>query len=126
MSAATVVLPPPAPRPDEPACWDLVLARLSAVPEPIDDRLRADIKMRDAFGVAKYGQRLKTNDGRNPLIDAYQENLDLVCYLAKDNAETEHRCGRFSEEHYRTETTLTLAIQLLRRMCIDLERRGIR
>jgi uncharacterized Zn ribbon protein len=40
-----------------------------------------DLKVRAAFGFKKYGTELKTNNGRNALVDAYQEALDLCCYL---------------------------------------------
>jgi hypothetical protein len=61
--------PEPAPLPSTaPAAWDLVLA---------------DIAERDKMGTAKYGQRLTPGDGRDSLIDAYQEALDLVVYLRK-------------------------------------------
>ena len=40
-----------------------------------------DIAARIAMGTAKYGTPLKTNNGRNALVDAYQEALDLCFYL---------------------------------------------
>ena len=49
-----------------PAIWDLVLK---------------DIKDRDDYGLKKYGTRLRPFNGRDALIDAYQEVLDLVVYL---------------------------------------------
>jgi len=42
-----------------------------------------DIEKRAEFGRKKYGQELMTNDGRDTLIDAYQEALDLTMYLKK-------------------------------------------
>ena len=59
--------PPPLPS-DAPATWDLVMA---------------DIAERDRMGTKKYGQRLTPGDGRDSLVDAYQEALDLVVYLRK-------------------------------------------
>lgn len=53
---------------DGPAIWDLVMA---------------DMAERDAMGTRKYGQRLVAFDGRDPLVDAYQEALDLAVYLRK-------------------------------------------
>lgn len=50
----------------EPFVWDLVLQ---------------DMAERDKIGSERYGTRLQPNNGRNPLIDAYQEALDLVVYL---------------------------------------------
>jgi hypothetical protein len=43
----------------------------------------ADIRERDAFGVKKYGQRLTPGDGRDGLVDIYQELLDAVVYIRK-------------------------------------------
>jgi len=57
--------PPPIPN-DKPAVWDLVVA---------------DMKDRDVTGAAKYGTRLQPFNGRDSLVDAYQEALDLVVYL---------------------------------------------
>lgn len=59
---------PPPVHNDNPAVWDLV---------------KADIAERDLIGAAKYGVRLQPNNGRDSLIDAYQEALDLVVYLRK-------------------------------------------
>jgi hypothetical protein len=41
----------------------------------------ADIEARVAKGEQTYGQRLQTNNGRDAMIDAYQEALDLAIYL---------------------------------------------
>jgi hypothetical protein len=41
----------------------------------------ADLQARDAFGVKKYGTTLQTRNGRDPLMDAYQESLDQAMYL---------------------------------------------
>lgn len=42
-----------------------------------------DMGSRDDFGRKKYGQPLVHNDGRDTLVDAYQEALDLCVYLRK-------------------------------------------
>lgn len=49
-----------------PFIWDLVVQ---------------DMLARDKFGMDKYNMRLQANNGRDPLIDAYQEALDLAVYL---------------------------------------------
>lgn len=41
----------------------------------------ADLLERAAMGQAKYGTPLQVDNGRNHLVDAYQELLDLLCYL---------------------------------------------
>lgn len=57
----------PMPTPsDSPAMWDLVIQ---------------DASDRDIVGQRRYGTRLRANNGRDALIDAYQEALDLVVYL---------------------------------------------
>lgn len=45
------------------------------------DVVVADIRERAEAGKQKYGTYLETNNGRDPLWDAYQEAVDLVMYL---------------------------------------------
>ncbi len=40
-----------------------------------------DMRARGAAGEARYGTRLRAHNGRDPLVDAYQEAIDLVLYL---------------------------------------------
>lgn len=47
----------------------------------IHDLVMQDIADRGAFGVSKYGTPLQAHNGRDALIDAYQEALDLAAYL---------------------------------------------
>lgn len=62
-----LITPQPSPTPSAgPNCWDLVIA---------------DMRERDQFGRAKYGTPLQPFNGRDPLVDAYQEVLDLAVYL---------------------------------------------
>jgi len=57
----------PAPTANEkPAVWDLV---------------KQDMTARDQEGRRKYGVPLQPHNGRDNLVDAYQEALDLVVYL---------------------------------------------
>jgi hypothetical protein len=56
----------PAPTPnDKPAVWDLVLADMAA---------------RHAEGCRKYGTPLQPHNGRDVLVDLYQELLDACVY----------------------------------------------
>lgn len=64
---------PPPERGLAKATWDLVIA---------------DMKERDLIGATKYGVRHQTDNGRDHLVDAYQEALDLCVYL---RAEIERR-----------------------------------
>lgn len=50
----------------------------------VADMVIADMKARKEFGIAKYGVFLKSNNGRNNLIDSYQEILDLCVYLRSE------------------------------------------
>jgi hypothetical protein len=40
-----------------------------------------DLMKRDKVGTKKYGTTLQANNGRDCLMDAYQEALDMVMYL---------------------------------------------
>lgn len=58
--------PEPPPKPNgKPAVWNLVMA---------------DMYQRDALGRAKYGTPLQPHNGRDALVDLYQELLDAVVY----------------------------------------------
>lgn len=49
--------------------------------KPIHEIVADDLLERLAFGKAKYGQPLQAFNGRNALLDAYEEALDLAVYL---------------------------------------------
>lgn len=57
--------PPPVPN-DRPAIVDLVIA---------------DMVERKRIGIERYGTPLQAHNGRDALVDAYQEALDLTMYL---------------------------------------------
>jgi hypothetical protein len=65
-AAWSAAQPEPPPKPGDGRVLDLVLADLTA---------RAEV------GRAKYGTYLQANNGRDALMDAYQEALDLAMYL---------------------------------------------
>jgi hypothetical protein len=44
-----------------------------------------EILARRSAGIEKYGIELTSHNGRRPLIDAYQEVLDLIVYLAQSD-----------------------------------------
>lgn len=59
--------------------------------EPIQDMVVRDIEARKALGKQRYGTALQAFNGRDALRDAYEEALDLACYLRqaieeRDNA----------------------------------------
>jgi hypothetical protein len=49
--------------------------------ESIFDLVKRDLEERESVGKARYGTTLKANNGRDALLDAYAEALDLVVYL---------------------------------------------
>jgi hypothetical protein len=69
--------PPPTPNATR-AIWDLVIA---------------DMRERDAIGRARYGTPLQAGNGRDALVDAYQEALDLVAYLRQAIEERDPKAG---------------------------------
>lgn len=60
---------PPPTATTGPAIWMLVVC---------------DMLDRHEAGVAKYGTPLQADNGRDPLVDAYQEALDLAVYLRQE------------------------------------------
>lgn len=51
------------------------------------DAVLDDIRERKAMGLAKYGTTLQAHNGRDALVDAYQEALDLCAYLTQKRME---------------------------------------
>lgn len=47
----------------------------------IQSRVRDDIAKRERLGKRRYGTALYPHNGRDALLDAYEEALDLACYL---------------------------------------------
>jgi predicted HAD superfamily Cof-like phosphohydrolase len=62
----------------------LVLEQAAPVPnerKPVWELVQADMAARDLVGRERYGTPLQAFNGRDPLVDAYQEALDQVVYL---------------------------------------------
>lgn len=70
--------PPPVARRDRPGIWELVIE---------------DMRDRDAVGRERYGTPLQAGNGRNALVDAYQEALDLAVYLRQEIEERKQADG---------------------------------
>jgi hypothetical protein len=70
--------PPPNPNRSRPV-WELVIE---------------DMHERDRLGRQRYGTPLQAGNGRDALVDAYQEALDLAVYLRQAIAERDAEAGR--------------------------------
>lgn len=84
MSDNPLVQEQPRPTPnDHPACWDLVIedARALHHDQAAVEATVKDMQDRDQVGLERYGTRLQPYNGRDSLVDAYQEALDLCVYL---------------------------------------------
>lgn len=49
--------------------------------ESVQELVRRDLVEREKVGIARYGMALRPHNGRDALRDAYEEALDLACYL---------------------------------------------
>ena len=53
----------------------------------VQSMVMADISARREVGIGRYGTALQPHNGRDALRDAYEETLDLACYLRQVIAE---------------------------------------
>lgn len=53
----------------------------------VQSMVRADLDAREQVGISRYGTALQPHNGRDALRDAYEEALDLACYLRQAIAE---------------------------------------
>lgn len=79
---------PPPSEGSGPPIVELVVAdvdkyRLSKIAAELAD----DLRVRAEVGRKKYGTLLMAYNGRDPIVDAYQEALDLVMYLRQAREE---------------------------------------
>lgn len=52
--------------------------------------VRRDLEARETIGIQRYGTALQPHNGRDALRDAYEEALDLACYLRQAIEERDH------------------------------------
>jgi hypothetical protein len=83
-----LIQPQPAPRnTDSPVVWPLIISDMERgvlidpdLPPHVRQRVIDAGRARDAFGREKYGTPLQVENGREPIVDAVQEALDLMAY----------------------------------------------
>lgn len=66
--------------------WELVIEYVKVVfpsgsDAPVVDVILQDMAERDQLGRKRYGVPLTAHNGRDPMVDAYQEALDYAVYL---------------------------------------------
>ncbi len=49
--------------------------------EPVVDVVMRDLQKRKELGIERYGVALQPRNGRDALLDAYEESLDMTIYL---------------------------------------------
>ncbi len=76
--------PPPTAGAGDPL-WPQVIERYGDAYPEVAEAARE----RHAFGVAKYGVALRAHNGRDWLVDALQEALDLIVYLEQGIEESD-------------------------------------
>lgn len=74
---------------DRRPAWDIVIEHVMARrdekaygPTAVVDRVLSDMRERDAVGRQRYGVPLTSGNGRDSLVDAYQECQDAIVYFA--------------------------------------------
>lgn len=65
----------------------------ASMKQDVTPLLIADLEARAAVGLKKYGRPLQTHNGRNALLDAYEEALDMALYLKQALMEQEETDG---------------------------------
>lgn len=78
--------PQPAPQPGKQIVVEAVLEsiRVNFIhPASLKHLIMDDLSERAAVGLQKYGRLLETHNGRDALMDLYQEALDGVMYAAQ-------------------------------------------
>lgn len=66
---------------------EALAAKERSVNESIQALVRADLEKREELGIERYGTSLRPHNGRDALQDAYEEALDLACYLKQARVE---------------------------------------
>ena len=107
----------PTPKPGGVAVWPLVIEsvlRSEYVGVPQND-LTAELVQRmaerDRLGRERYGTPLQTENGRDALLDALEEALDLCAYTRQQYEQTKH-----GDDWTNHRMTIQLALRLLQRV----------
>jgi hypothetical protein len=58
----------------------------------VQDLVIADIEARKAIGIQRYGTTLQPFNGRDVLLDIYEESIDRLLYIRQLMYERDHPC----------------------------------
>ena len=104
----------PDPEPNEgPSMHDLVINDLKHHWEHHSRFVIKDVEDRKQFGLDKYGTVLQTNNGRNALVDAYQESLDLLVYMKQAMEENQMIAWEIKNYYFNVMSTATMLRKLI-------------
>ncbi|HSX22326.1 MAG TPA: hypothetical protein VLE97_06075 [Gaiellaceae bacterium] len=92
---STIVDQPPLRATDRRPSWDIVMSYVDqlrrdnahvvmGVSDCVLSLVLSDMRARDAVGRERYGTPLTSGNGRDHLVDAYQEYLDACVYLMNE------------------------------------------
>jgi hypothetical protein len=113
---------PPPERNDGRSVWDLVVSDVRGARErdadghfstfnaPLVEMVLADMAERDQVGRERYGTPLQAHNGRDALVDAYQEYLDGSAYLRQAAEESTPGAAELYRESLRMVFELRLSI----------------
>ncbi len=101
----------PAPTGEGAVVLDAVIANLQGWDDRDGVLLIPDLKARAEEGLKKYGIYLRTNNGRDALMDAYQEALDLVMYTGQFYLEVLESEGGASRRFWFARTAFMSAVR---------------
>ena len=101
---------------DRPAIWDLVVPDIKRryadnLAAPVVEQLIADIKERDEMGFRKHSVRLQAFNGRDVLVDLYQETMDQICYAAQMMEETFDPLGLHKDGYWMAKAVYERGVQ---------------
>ena len=94
-----------------PGVWQQIITEVSKWPIP-PAKVIEDMRARDQFGTEKYGTPLQSFNGRDALVDAYQEALDLCAYSYQHWEET----GEMEDLYHKAiKITIRLRVKIFER-----------
>lgn len=107
----------PKPKKASGDCWKEVIAYIKGTPTDFTGGLKnlgdvvSDMKDRRLFGIKKYGLPVQVGNGRDNLLDVYQELLDAAVYAMADRMQNQMQTGFDSELFLRIITNLIFDVR---------------